>query len=204
MPDKKWFAPVLPYLAVWAGLFLFKNVWAALLGFHLAILLTLAALRPRLPLAALLRSKHPRRLIYSVLFSAAGGIGLFFLWDFFEVAPDLPAQLDALGLNKFSWAGFIAYFALVNPFIEEYFWRGVLDDGARGLRPVDFLYSGYHALILWGRAHFLSIVFALAVLVLTGWLWRQISRLDKGLLAAVLGHMAADFSILTVVRWMCV
>ena len=29
-----------------------------------------------------------------------------------------------------------------------------------------------------------------------GWFWRQISREDEGLLAAVLGHMAADFSIL--------
>ncbi|MCA2001859.1 MAG: CPBP family intramembrane metalloprotease [Chloroflexi bacterium] len=204
MLDKKRFAPVLPYFAVWAGLFLFRSAWTALLGFHAAILIILALMRPRLPSAVLFKSERFRWVAASVLFSLAGGIGLRLFWNMFGIASDLPAQLDALGLNESSWAGFIAYFSLVNPFVEEYFWRGVLDDGARGLRPVDFLYAGYHALILWGKVHFLSIVFALAVLVLAGWFWRQISRLDKGLLAAVLGHMAADFSILTVARWMCV
>jgi uncharacterized membrane protein len=56
---------------------------------------------------------------------------------------------------------------------------------------------------LWGKVHPLSIIFAVTVLVSAGWLWRQISRLDRGLLAAVLGHMIADFSILMVIRWMC-
>lgn len=203
MPGKKWLAPVLPYLAVWAGLFLFKNVWAALLGFHLAIFLTLAAMRSRPPLAALLRSKHPRRLLYSVLFCGASGIGLFFFWDFFEVAPDLPEQLQSIGLNSSTWLPFIAYFSLVNPFIEEYFWRGALGGGAKGPYVTDFSYAGYHALILWGKAHPLSVLFALLALACAAWLWRQISCADDGLLAAVLGHAAADFSILTVVCWMC-
>jgi hypothetical protein len=197
MLDKKQFAPILPYLAVWAGLFLFRSAWAALFGFHAAILMALALARPSLPIAVLFRSERFRWVAASVLFCLAGGAGLRLFWNMFGIVPDLPAQLDALGLNEPSWAGFIAYFSLVNPFIEEYFWRGVLDDGARGLRAVDFLYAGYHALILWGRVHFLSIIFSLTVLVFAGWFWRQISRLDKGLLAA-------DFSILTVVRWMCV
>lgn len=35
----KWIVLVLPYFAVWAGLFIFKSAWLALTGFHLAILL---------------------------------------------------------------------------------------------------------------------------------------------------------------------
>jgi hypothetical protein len=46
-------------------------------------------------------------------------------------------------------------------------------------------------------------VFAVIILTSAGWLWRQIAREDDGLLAAVLGHMAADFSILMVIYWMC-
>jgi hypothetical protein len=61
----------------------------------------------------------------------------------------------------------------------------------------------YHAIILWGRVQFPSVVFAVAILVSAGWLWRQMTREDSGLLAAVLGHMAADFSILMTIYWMC-
>ena len=45
MPDKKWLAPILPYLAVCAGLYLFKNAWFALIGFHVAILFALVVMR---------------------------------------------------------------------------------------------------------------------------------------------------------------
>jgi hypothetical protein len=41
-----------------------------------------------------------------------------------------------------------------------------------------------------------SVVFGVSVLVVAGWFWRQVARADDGLLAPVLGHMAADFAIL--------
>jgi hypothetical protein len=200
--NKKWLAPVLPYLAVWAGLFLFKSAWAALIGFHLAILLMLAILRPNIPINILFKSNHPTRILLSALFCSVGGIGLYFLWPVFGMASDLPAQLQSIGLTSSSWPLLIAYFSLVNPFIEEYFWRGVLGTDSTKINIGDFLYAGYHALVLWGRLHPLSIVLALIVLTSAGWVWRQVAREDKGLLAPVLGHMAADFMILLAVYWM--
>jgi hypothetical protein len=97
----------------------------------------------------------------------------------------------------------IVYFSLVNPFVEEYFWRGVLGSNSKKLHIGDVVFAGYHALILWGRVYPLSILFAVIILTSAGWLWRQFSREDDGLLAAVLGHMVADFSILMVIYWMC-
>jgi membrane protease YdiL (CAAX protease family) len=91
---------------------------------------------------------------------------------------------------------FIAYFSLVNPFIEEYFWRGVLGDNSKKPTLGDFIYAGYHTIILWGKVNPFSILFAVTILTSAGWLWRQIAREDDGLLAPVLGHMAADFTIL--------
>ncbi|CAG0984767.1 hypothetical protein ANAEL_01956 [Anaerolineales bacterium] len=203
MSDKKWPAPILSYLAVWAGLFFFKNAWFTLIGFHIAILLILVFIRPNIPINLLLKSKHPKWILFSVLFCSTSGIGLYLLWNMFGIVPDLSAQLRTIGLHSSSWFGFIAYFSLINPWIEEYFWRGVLGSGTKNLHLVDVVYASYHALILWGKVHPLSIIFAVTVLVSAGWLWRQISRLDRGLLAAVLGHMIADFSILMVIRWMC-
>jgi membrane protease YdiL (CAAX protease family) len=147
---------------------------------------------------------HIDRISYCNSACAFGsGIGLYFLWNIFGIASDLPSQLRSIGLTSSSWPMFIAYFTLVNPFIEEYFWRGVLASETKNLHFIDVIYAGYHALILWGRVHPFSILFAVIILTSAGWLWRQIAREDNGLLAPVLGHMAADLSILSTVYWMC-
>jgi hypothetical protein len=203
MPNKKWLVPSLPYLAVWAGLFLFKSAWFTLIGFHIAILTAIVVVRPNIPINILFKSKSPKWILSSVLFCSTSGIGLYFLWNVFGVANDLYIQLRSIGLNSFSWFPFIAYFSLVNPWMEEYFWRGVLGNDTRKLHASDVVYAGYHGLILLGRVQPLSIVFAVIILTSAGWFWRQLSREDDGLLAAVLGHAVADFSILIVIYWMC-
>jgi membrane protease YdiL (CAAX protease family) len=119
------------------------------------------------------------------------------------IAHDLPAQLVSIGLNSSaSWLTFITYFSLINPLVEEYFWRGVLGSNSKKLYIGDFIYAGYHAIILWDRAIPSLILFAVIILVSAGWFWRQITREDDGLLVSVLGHMAADFSILLTVYLM--
>jgi hypothetical protein len=197
-------APILPYLAVWAGLFFFKSAWLTLIGFHAAILLVLTIVRPSLPINILFKSKSPKWILISVLVGSTSGIGLYFLWNVFGITPDLPAQLESIGLNSSSWFAFIAYFSLINPWVEEYFWRGILGSHTKTVIVIDVVYAGYHALVLWGRALPLSMLFAVIILTSAGWLWRQISREDDGLLAAVLGHAVADFSILMVIHWMCI
>ncbi len=202
MINKKWFAPILPYFAVWAGLFFFKNAWCTLAGFHIAILFVIAITRPDIPIRILFRSQYPKWILFSVLFCSTSGLGLYFFWNMFGVDHDLPEQLRLIGLYSTSWFPFITYFSLVNPFIEEYFWRGMLGKVTRKLYIGDLSYAGYHAMILWGRTNLLSTLFAVMILVSVGWLWRQLYHKDQGLLAAVLGHMAADFSILLTIYQM--
>ena len=198
----KWLAPILPYLAVWAGFFLFSNAWLTLIGFHLAILLTLAWLRPTLRVDTLFKTTKPKYVFLSMFVGFAGGIGLYLLWDLFSVSNDLPEQLARLDLNSSTWMGFIAYFSLVNPFIEEYFWRGALGDSARQLYIGDVVYAGYHVMVVWNKVPAYSILITLMALVFAGWFWRQLYRRDGGLLAPVLGHMVADFAILMTVYTM--
>lgn len=195
----KWIAPALAYLAVGLGLFVFHSAWGALLGFHAAIIGSLLIAKAGLPLRVLFKNTNTKWIALSPLLCGSSGITLFFLWDSFRVAGDLPAQLEALGLTSSTWLPFIAYFAAVNPFVEEYFWRGYLGDAAKGLYRSDLIYAGFHAMILIGKVHPGSIVFGLAVLTFAGWFWRQMTREDGGLLAPVLGHMAADFTILMAV-----
>jgi membrane protease YdiL (CAAX protease family) len=204
MSNKKWFLPILPYIAVVAGVHLFNNAWLALLGFHASILIMLAIVRPNIPVGVLFKSKSPKWILISVLVCGSSGIGLYLLWNMFSISPDLPAQLSTMGLSSStSWLAFITYFSLVNPLIEEYFWRGYLGSSSKKPYIGDIVYAGYHALVLWGKVHPVIILLALIVLSSVGWFWRQISREDEGLLAAVLGHMAADFSILFAVYLIC-
>lgn len=195
----KWIAPFLAYLAVAIGLFVFHSAWGALVGFHLAIVLSLWIAKPEHPVKILIHSSSTRWLLISVLLSGSSGVILFLLWDGFGFANDLPVQIRALGLSSSNWLPFIAYFALVNPLIEEYFWRGYLGNDTMNFTASDFLYSGFHGMILIHKVQAGMLVYGLAVLVIAGWFWRQIARLDRGLLAPVLGHMAADLSILLAV-----
>jgi membrane protease YdiL (CAAX protease family) len=195
----KWLTTVLPYLAVGIGIFWFQNAWAALLGFHLAIVLSLLPARPALPVTVLFKSHDLRWGLLSVLFSASGGVFLYLFRDSFGIAGDFSTRVARLGLDSSNWIAFIAYFSLVNPFVEEYFWRGYLGSPAKNPYISDFIYAGFHALILAGTMPAASLAFALTTLVLAGWFWRQVARQDQGLLAPVLGHMVVDFLILLAV-----
>ena len=201
----KWLTPILPYLAVGIGLFWFHQAWIALLGFHFAIVLSLLLARPpHTPVKVLFKSSDIRWAILSVLLCGSTGISLYFFWSYSGFGNDLPAQIESLGLNSSNWIAFIAYFSLVNPFIEEYFWRGYLGNTTNSLYLSDFLYAGFHALILMDKMPTGSIIYSLTVLVFAGWFWRQIACADQGLLAPVLGHMAADFTILMVAYRMAI
>ena len=195
----KWIAPTLAYLAVGIGLFQFHSAWGALLGFHAAIIFSLLIAKPNIPFTILFKSTNIKWMLLSVLLCGSSGITLYFLWDKFGFANDLSVQVKALGLNTSTWPAFIGYFTLVNPLVEEYFWRGYFGNPTKNIYLYDFIYSGFHFLILIGKVQNYSIIFALSVLVFAGWFWRQVAREDHGLLAPVLGHMAADFTILMAV-----
>jgi membrane protease YdiL (CAAX protease family) len=195
----KWLAPALAYLAVGLGMFVFQSAWGALVGFHLAILGSLWIARPAIPAATLFQNTTIKWSMLSLLLCGSSGVTVYFLWDAFDFANDLPQQIRALGLTIQTWPPFIAYFALVNPFVEEYFWRGYLGSKSAALHMSDFLYAGFHSLILLNKVSTGAILFALSMLVLAGWFWRQLLRKDHGLLAPVLGHMAADLTILLAV-----
>jgi len=195
----KWIAPLLAYLAVGIGLYTFHSAWGALMGFHVAIIVSLLIAKPDIPISTLFKSNNIKWVFLSILLCGSSGATLYFFWDLLVFANDFSEQITSLGLNSSSWLFFIAYFTLVNPFLEEYFWRGYSGNKTKSLHRSDFLYAGFHALILYGKVQVFSIVYALILLVLAGWFWRQTFREDEGLLASVLGHMAADLTILITV-----
>jgi uncharacterized protein len=195
----KWFAPILAYLAVAVGIFQFHSAWGALVGFHLAIIFSLLVAKPKIPLKILFTGNNIQSILVSVLLSGTSGLILFLFWDKFGIVSDISLRVEAMGLNASNWIAFIAYFTLVNPVLEEYFWRGYLGNDTANFYPSDLLYAGFHGLVLVNKVQPAMIVYCLVVLVLAGWFWRQLARADGGLLAPVLGHMVADLTILIAV-----
>ena len=197
----KWIAPLPAYLAVGLGLFQFHSAWGALLGFHFAIFLSLLIAKPDISVAVLFRNSNIKWVILSIFLCGSSGVTVYFLRDTFGLAGNLAVQMESLGLTSITWIPFIAYFALVNPFVEEYFWRGYLGHHTKSLHFSDVIYAGYHGIVLLGKVAPGVILFGLMVLVTAGWFWRQIAREDGGLLAPVIGHMAADCTILIALYW---
>lgn len=195
----KWIAPTLAYLAIGIGLFVFHSAWGALLGFHFAILISLSIARPDIPIALLFKSTNVMWTLVSLLLCGSSGITLYYAWGVFRFAPDFSAQVATWGLNKHNWIPFITYFSLVNPFMEEYFWRGYLGSDVKTLHSTDLIFAGYHIMLLINKLHVLTIIYAVGLLIAASWLWRQVKCEDQGLLAAVIGHMAADLTILLAV-----
>lgn len=195
-------APILAYGAVAIGLFWAHSAWGALLGFHAAMLCALWLDRSNLPPLSLLVKRNYRRwIVVNLLIGSLSGLALYVLWPWLNIAPDLSTQLEALGLTRATWPAFILYFTLVNPWIEEFFWRGYLGSSSKWLVGMDFVFAGYHGMLLIGRASPLTLLLALSGLVVAGWFWRQTLRKDGGLLAAGLGHMLADLTILLAVYY---
>lgn len=192
----KWIAPILVYLSVAIGLFVVRNALGALLLFHIAIILSALIAKSNIPIQILFTGHELKWTLLSILLCGSAGFTLYFLWDKFGIASETSRQAQEMGLQGFVWILFIAYFSLANPFVEEYFWRGFLGSSTKDFSISDFLYAGFHGLILMNKIPTSVIVFSLVLLVLAGWMWRQIARIDRGLRAPVLGHMAADFSIL--------
>ena len=195
---------MLAYFAVALGILWVRSAWIALLAFHVAIISSLFFAKPDIPLSILFRTRNTKWVALSILLSGSSGLSLYFLWSYFGIADDLPAQLESIGLTASTWPAFIAYFTLVNPFVEEYFWRGYLGNITKGPYIYDAIYAGYHVFLLLGKMHFASILFAFATLTLVSWFWRQLMYRDGGLLAPALGHLSADLSILLAIRWMCI
>jgi uncharacterized protein len=194
------FAPLLPYLAVCIGLFLVRNAWFTLLGYHVGIILILSVEKQWAQARKLFRMQRILWSLGAILFGALGGGLLYFLWPYLGIHSfNFNASLTKLGLNGRDWIAFILYFSLINPWMEELYWRGYLGSDKRGPILADGYFSGYHLIVLGMYVGLPWLLVSFIVLGVAAWLWRQFARSTGGLLLPVLSHLAADLSLILVI-----
>lgn len=189
-------APSVPFIAVPVGLFVLHNAWIALLSYHFGMLAILFADRKRVPIKAIVKSRSYRFPLIMVLVGLAGGALLYLLWPFLNVPDGISQYLNNLGLRQSNWIFFFIYFVVVNPWLEELYWRGYLGSDARWPVINDLLFAGYHLVVLTGKMDVMWLPLVFVLLISGAWLWRQVNRWNGGLLSSVASHAAADFAVM--------
>ncbi len=179
------------------GLHLLHSGWAAILGYHAGMCLLLWAGGGWPSASRLARGWTWKEGTASAAFGAAAGPAILLLWPL-AADPSNPLQerLAGLGLQGSAWWAFVAYYALVNPPLEEAFWRGWLRSPSRAPAPVDALFAGYHALVLPLFIGWPWVVLAFACLVGAAWLWRRLAQRCGGLAIPAVSHLVADVSVI--------
>jgi hypothetical protein len=197
----KYQACLLPYVAVLFGLYILSSAWAALLIYHLGIVLLIVYDRRFSSWKRLFLGMRPWPLCLAVVVCLQSGPLIFGLWKLMalEVAVDPGVILARYGLSDSSWVCFTICFVAVNPALEEIFWRDYLGAQRRGFSLIDLAFSGYHVLVLCLFIKWPWVCLGFGILSITGCLWRHFSIEQQGLAVPWVSHTVADASIVIAV-----
>lgn len=198
---KRILPPVIPYLTIGIGLLVFHNAWLAILGYHAGMVIVLSLSKTGLTIKRDFQGKRYWVLFITALAGAGGGILLYVLWPLLSVPDDINTYIRSIGLNERTWPVFLTYFILINPLLEEYYWRGYLAGRARGLSLNDLLYSGYHLIVLAGQIDSIWLIAVFFALTIGAWFWRQMNQIGGGLLPSTISHVTADLTVILTIYY---
>ncbi len=189
-----------PYLAVCFGLFVLKNGFVSVLMYHLTLLICSIEINKSKSLKLLASGFHrtlgPLMCLGGLLPAAI----IVWLWPIAKLdAVEITGLFEMIHLPKGPFMIFALYACLVNPLLEESFWRGCFSNQSRKPNYVDLLFAGYHALILAAVLKPAFVVAAFVALAGASWLFRNMYRLTGGLLIPLLAHLIADIAIFAAV-----
>ncbi len=185
-----------PYLAVILGVFVFKSGTFAVLLYHLILLICIISLNRKKTLKLLVSGFRPCYWPLICLGGLLPGAVIFYLWPWArQETINLAHTMDSVGLSNVSFTAFALYACFVNPFLEESFWRGCFKPKSWLPGPVDVLFAGYHAVVMFPVAKPAFVIFSFLALAFVGWIFRQFYRLTGGLAIPVLIHIVADITI---------
>ncbi len=195
----KLISALVPYIAVLIGLYVLKNAWIAIGLYHFSITVFLIAGDKNSLLKRVCTGWNFRIAVVGIVMSVLIFPIIFFLWGHMQLenAP-LNSTLANFGLYGTSWFFFMIYFSIVQPFLEELYWRGYLESNRKHFSWTDFAFAGYHILVLAWFIKLPWLVIAFIVLTVAAYIWRYIASKLEGLAVPLLSHIVADVSIVVV------
>lgn len=172
-------------------------------GYHLGMMLLLIVMPWRWPQPKFNWPPYLWLLVAGSLGSSLlAGVLVFSLWPWLAkpAAQALAPFLSTWALDAPSWAIFVWYFCLINPWLEELYWRHWLSQTDHSIWETTIWFAGYHGLVLWPLIHWWWVILVLIILAIVGWWWSQLSRWGTGLLGPIACHLVADVSIMLAVN----
>jgi membrane protease YdiL (CAAX protease family) len=188
-----------PYAAVIIGLYILKNAWITIGLYHIPIALFLIGGDRKGLLKKIRTGSNCKIAAVSIILAAMIFPIIFFCWRYMQLeSVHLNTALADFGLHGASWFFFMIYFSIIQPFLEELYWRGYLQSNHRYFSWADFAFAGYHMLVLGLFIKPAWLVIAFIVLTGAARVWRYIAYKLQGLAVPLLSHVAADISIVAV------
>jgi membrane protease YdiL (CAAX protease family) len=188
---------LIPYITVLLGLHILKSAWAAILLYHSAILIIILKSNGFIFFKRLFLGWNWRIGLPLAIISALSGLSLYFLWPIAGVqGTQLSDILKEFRLHGSSWYIFIVYYCIATPILEEVFWRGYLLVPGRRPSAPDFLFAGYHIIVLIIFLKPLPIAAVIISLVITAWIWRIVALKSNGLAVPLTSHLLAGISVI--------
>jgi membrane protease YdiL (CAAX protease family) len=192
-------APVLIYGGIFLGMHVLRSGWAAILMYHLVVCFVLTVAKGWPVAFKLFRGWSVGTGLALFVVSFLVGVVVYVAWSDMQPAHDSIANtLVAVGLQGSLLVGFGIYYCVVNPVIEEIFWRGWYGENCKWPVVTDILFAGYHVIVIVLFLNTFFIVVAFCVLIGSAWLWRLCVRRYDGLMIPFLSHTVADISIIVV------
>lgn len=186
-----------PYLAVFLGLYFFKNAFVSILIYHIGIICSLLFIKSDYRIKDLLKFENKLLLFVTTIICALSGLVLLYLWDYIELPNlNLFSEMNSIGLSGRYKILFLIYFSTIHPILEESYWRFFLKNEYKLFVLDDILFSLYHSfvLILFVKLWFVIVCFI--ALVLVSAIWRKIRQKKEENLIILVSHAVADFSIM--------
>ncbi len=191
---------LLPFFAIIFGIYLFSNAFLAAIVYHLGIIFCFIVFRKHIHFHKVFRGWDLKSGLLLIILGFCAGFTVYILWKYIALdGIDIYLKLGSIGMNDLIWKIFIIYYIIVNPPLEELFWRDLLSKETDIGFLFDILYAGYHifVVVLFIKVFWVLITFI--ILYSVGYIWRRISNRNKGLLIPYLSHLAGDISLMIAV-----
>lgn len=183
-----------PFVSMAVGILLLKSGWAALLIYHGLIVLALSVNQERISLSMLFKGFS----IWLFLFMLAIAVGLYFVLSGYAVSKGFVGE-KVSALAGSCGPLFVVYLLIINPPLEELFWRELFATKTKYFSTGDILFGCFHFPILLLFLTPMKLPIGFLMIATGGWGWRQMRNRYGGLLLPWIGHLFADLMLVAIV-----
>lgn len=195
----------IPYIAILFGLFVFKNAFIAISFYYVGIMIFSSTTGGSRFIKSIFSGWDIRIAVFAVIMGGLSGVIVYSMWNVSAlesiILKDVFAEYGLKGIRIYFFA---ALAIVVNPAIEEVFWRGLLGVKDRRINWLDAAFAGYHVPALLLVIKPLMAIPSFITLCGAGWGLRFIKNNLGGLLVPYLAHLAADMSIVAAIYFIII